>query len=100
MKVVAVTACIAGIAHTYMAAAGLKKAAKAKGIEIYVETQGALGVQDKLKQSDINEADFVIFAIDTKVAQAERFNNKKILTVKISEAVKDAGKVIEKGTEL
>ena len=100
MKIVAVTACIAGIAHTYMASAGLKKAAKAKGIEIFVETQGALGIQDGLKQKDIDDADFVIFAVDTKVSKAERFNNKKILTVRISEAVKDAGKVIEKGIEL
>lgn len=95
MKIVAVTACIAGIAHTYMAASALKQAAKKKGIEIYVETQGSLGVQDKLNQKDIDEADFVIFAVDTKVSQVDRFNNKKIFTVKISDAVKDAGKVIE-----
>lgn len=100
MKIVAITACIAGIAHTYMAASALKKVAKEKGIEIYVETQGALGIQDKLKQEDIDEADFVIFAVDTKVSQVERFNNKKILTVKISEAVKDPGNVIEKAMQL
>jgi PTS system fructose-specific IIB component/fructose-specific PTS system IIB-like component len=100
MKVVAITACIAGIAQTYMGAAAIKQAAKTKGIEIYVETQGALGIQDRLKQKDIDEADFVIFAVDTKVSQAERFNNKKILTVKVSEVVRDAGKVFEKGMKL
>jgi len=100
MKVVAVTACIAGIAQTYMGAAAIKQVAKSKGIEIYVETQGALGVQDRLKQKDIDDADFVIFAVDTKVSQVERFNNKKILTVKVSEVVRDAGKVFEKGMKL
>lgn len=99
MKIVAVTACIAGLAHTYMAATGLKKAAAAKGIEIFVETQGGMGIQNKLKQNDIDTADVVIFAVDTKVSQVERFSKKPVLTVKVAEAVKDAGKVIDKAKE-
>lgn len=100
MKIVAVTSCIAGLAHTYMAAAGLKKAAQAKGITILVETQGSLGIQNKISQKDIDEADVVIFAVDTGVAKKERFAKKPTLTVKVSEAVKDSPKVIEKALEL
>ncbi|TDT62749.1 PTS fructose transporter subunit IIB [Fonticella tunisiensis] len=100
MKIVAVTACVAGLAHTYMAATGLKKAAKARNIEIHVETQGSMGIQNKIKQSDIDTADVVIFAVDTNVAHRDRFEKKPILTVKVAEAVKNADNVINKALEL
>ena len=99
MKIVAITACIAGLAHTYMAATALKKAAKKKGIEIFVETQGAMGIQNKIKQKDIDTADVAIFAVDTKVAQSERFKNIPLLEVKVAEAVKDSDKLIDKAIE-
>lgn len=94
-KIVAVTACIAGIAHTYMAAENLKKYAKKEGYDIKVETQGAMGLENKLSQKDIDEADIVIFAVDTTVSKVERFNDKKIYKVGTSEVVKNGKAAIE-----
>lgn len=94
-KIVAVTACIAGIAHTYMAAENLKKYAKKEGYDIKVETQGAMGIENKLSQKDIDEADIVIFAVDTTVSKEERFNDKKIYKVGTSEVVKNGKAAIE-----
>ncbi|MBO0482733.1 PTS fructose transporter subunit IIB [Candidatus Enterococcus courvalinii] len=94
-KMVAVTACIAGIAHTYMAKANLEKFAKKNGIEIKVETQGAMGMENKLSEAEIADADVVIFAVDTNVAERSRFDGKEILTVSTSEVVKDGEETIK-----
>ncbi|WP_312093519.1 PTS fructose transporter subunit IIB [Niallia sp.] len=99
-KLVAVTACIAGIAHTYMAKANLEKYAKKNGVTIKVETQGAMGIENKLKPQEIEEADAVIFAVDTNVAERDRFNGKKIIEVGTSEVVKDGATTIQKAIEL
>lgn len=96
MKIVAVSACIAGIAHTYMAKANLEKFAKQMGHEIKVETQGAMGFEDKLTEDDINEADAVIFAVDTVVSEKDRFDGKKIFEFSTSDVIKDGESVIEK----
>lgn len=100
MKIVGVTACTIGLAHTYMAATALKEAAKKKGHSIKIETQGSLGVKDKLNENDIEEADVVILACDTKVKDLERFKNKKCLEVKVANAVKEPNEVINKALEL
>ncbi|WEV70262.1 fructose PTS transporter subunit IIB [Lactobacillus sp. ESL0785] len=99
-KFVAVTACIAGVAHTYMAAQNLKKYAKKNGDQIKVETQGAMGFENKLSAKDIAEADAVIFAVDTNVREQDRFAGKKILKMGTSEVVKDGSKAIAKAHEL
>ncbi|MDF7672496.1 PTS fructose transporter subunit IIB [Lactobacillus sp. ESL0701] len=99
-KFVAVTACIAGVAHTYMAAQNLKKYAKKNGDQIKVETQGAMGFENKLTAKDIAEADAVIFAVDTNVREQDRFEGKKILKMGTSEVVKDGSKAIAKAHEL
>lgn len=65
-KIVAVTACPTGIAHTIMAAEGLEQAAKMLGHEIKVETQGSVGVRNILSEEDITAADLVIIAADTR----------------------------------
>lgn len=98
-KFVAVTACIAGVAHTYMAAQNLKKFAKKNGDEIKVETQGAMGFENKLKQKDIDAADAVIFAVDTSVREKERFDGKKIIEMGTSEVVKNGKQAIIKANE-
>lgn len=67
MKMVAVTACPTGIAHTYMAAAILKKAALKYGISIKVETQGAMGIENPLTPADIVNADLVLIASDLDI---------------------------------
>ena len=65
MKIVGVAACTVGIAHTYIAQEKLENAAKA-GVEIHVETQGTIGIENKLTDEQIKEADIVILAIDVK----------------------------------
>ncbi len=99
-KIVAITACIAGIAHTYMAAANLKKYAKKEGDEIKVETQGAMGIENKLSSQDIKDADVVIFAVDTSVSGKERFVGKKVLKIGTSEVIKDGDSAIKKAEDL
>lgn len=99
-KIVAVTACIAGIAHTYMAKANLEKFAKKNDIVIKVETQGAMGIENKLSESEIREADLVIFAVDTNVANRDRFNGKEIMGVSTTDVVKNGEEVINKAIAL
>jgi fructose-specific phosphotransferase system IIB component len=89
MKIVAVTACPTGIAHTYMAAARLEKIAKNFGHEIKVETQGAMGIENKLTESDIRQAQIAIFAVDIEVEGRERFNGVKIIQIPLQEALKN-----------
>jgi fructose-specific phosphotransferase system IIB component len=89
MKIVAVTACPTGIAHTYMAAEKLEKTAKALGHQIKVETQGAMGIENELTATDIKAADAVIFAVDIQVEQRERFDGKKVVQVPVQDAIKD-----------
>lgn len=96
MKIVAVTACPTGIAHTYMAAEQLLKTAKAAGHTIRVETQGAMGIEDELSKKDIADADVAIFAVDIEVEGKERFDGKKTLRVGVSEAIKDPKGVLAK----
>lgn len=89
IKIVAITACPTGIAHTYMAAASLKKAAQELSIHIDVETQGSDGAGSELTSEAINQADFVLFAADKHV-EKKRFTGKKIIEVPVGEAVKNA----------
>jgi fructose-specific phosphotransferase system IIB component len=100
MKIVAVTACPAGIAHTNMAATAIERAAKNKGFEIKVEKQGALGIQNEITLEDVQKADVAILAVATKVERESRFDSIPVYKVKIDEAVKDAEKVIEEAIKL
>lgn len=96
MKLVAVTACPTGIAHTYMAAAQLEKAAKKLGHSMKVETQGSMGLENELSRNDIKAADAVIFATEIPVRDRERFEGKKILEVSVQEAIKNPEGIIAK----
>jgi len=96
MRIVAVTACPTGIAHTYMASEQLEKAGKALGHQIKVETQGAMGIENELSPSDIRQADFVIFAVDIEVEQRERFDSRRIVEVPVQEAIKNPKGVFAK----
>lgn len=100
MKIVAVTACIAGLAHTYMAKSNLEKNAESQGHEIKVETQGAMGLENKISQEEVEAADVVIFAVDTNVTERDRFEGKKILEVTTQEAIRDGENVIKRTEEL
>lgn len=94
MKIVGITACPTGIAHTYMVARGLEKIAKELGHEIAIEKQGALGIEDELTPQQIREANVVIFATATGAQGEERFEGKDILDVDISEALKNPREII------
>ena len=96
MKLVAVTACPTGIAHTYMAAEQLQKAAKALGHEIKVETQGAMGIENELSAADISAAEAAIFAADIEVENRERFAGIRVLEIGVQQAIKDPAGVFAK----
>jgi PTS system fructose-specific IIB component/fructose-specific PTS system IIB-like component len=96
MKIVAVTACPTGIAHTYMAAEQLEKTAKQLGHQIKVETQGAMGIENELSARDIKGADVAIFAVDIAVEQRERFNGLRIVEVPVHDALKNPAGIFEK----
>ncbi|WP_455760859.1 PTS fructose transporter subunit IIABC [Eshraghiella crossota] len=94
VKILAVTSCPTGIAHTYMAAEGLEKAAKAKNCYIKVETRGSGGAKNVLTDKDIEEADFIIVAADAKVPM-ERFDGKKLIERQVSDGINKADELID-----
>ena len=94
LRVVAITACPTGIAHTFMAADALKKTAAARGWEIAVETQGSVGAQNALSPAQIQAADLVVIAADTHVDDS-RFAGKKVYKTSVGAAVKGAARVLD-----
>ena len=94
MHIVAVTACPTGIAHTYMAAERLEKAARRLGHTIKVETQGAMGIENQLSADEIARAELVIFAAGIAVRERERFFGKRIVEVSVQDAIKDPERVL------
>jgi fructose PTS system EIIBC or EIIC component len=92
-RFVAITSCPTGIAHTFMAAEGLKRAAEALGHEIKVETQGSVGAQDVLTAADVAAADAVVVAADTKV-DLSRFAGKPIYETSTNDALKNGEGVL------
>jgi len=98
MKIVAVTSCATGIAHSYMAAEAIKKAAAKAGITARIEIQGAMGQEDTLRQGEIDEADAVLLANDVRLVEAQRFAAVTAKTVKISphDVIKHPELVIDK----
>ncbi|EGL83120.1 PTS system, fructose-specific, IIB subunnit [Caldalkalibacillus thermarum TA2.A1] len=99
-KLLAVTACPTGIAHTYMAAEALQKAAKAKNVvDLKVETRGSVGVENELTDKEIAEAHAIIIAADTDVDE-ERFAGKPVVQVSVAEAIKNAEKLIDEALRL
>ncbi|WP_230977103.1 PTS fructose transporter subunit IIC [Proteiniclasticum sediminis] len=95
MKIVAVTSCPTGIAHTYMAAEALQIAAKEMGHEMKVETQGSVGAENVLTAADLKEAHAVILAIDTKIDRS-RFEGVPMVEASVKDAIKDAKGLIER----
>jgi PTS system fructose-specific IIC component len=99
MKIVAITSCATGIAHTYMAAEALERAGKAAGHEIWVETQGAGGYKP-LDPTIVSAADVIIFANDVGIRDKERFDGLKIVQSTPKNAIKDAKALITQAEEL
>ncbi|MCI9083438.1 MAG: PTS transporter subunit EIIA [Lachnospiraceae bacterium] len=94
VKILAVTSCPTGIAHTYMAAEGIEKAAKAKGCFIKVETRGSGGAKNMLTDKEIAEADCIIVAADAQVPM-DRFDGKKLIERQVSDGINKAEELIE-----
>ena len=94
-KILAVTSCPTGIAHTYMAAEGLEKAAKAQNCWIKVETRGSGGAKNVLTEQEIQEADCIIVAADAKVPM-ERFHGKRLIECQVSDGISKADQLIER----
>ncbi|GAB6099566.1 fructose-specific PTS transporter subunit EIIC [Halanaerocella petrolearia] len=93
-KILAVTSCPTGIAHTFMAAEALEEAAKKKDLDIKVETRGAEGVENELTSQDIQEAEAIIVAADTDVETA-RFKGRPVVSVGVGDAIDDAEGLID-----
>lgn len=95
MKLLAITSCPTGIAHTYMAAEALQMAAKSMGLEMKVETRGSVGVENEITSQDIKEAHAIIIAADTNVDR-ERFRDLTIIDSNVQEAIKNPKGLVEK----
>ncbi len=94
-KILAVTACPVGIAHTYMAAENLQKAGEALGVDIKVETQGSIGVENALTEDEIAEADGIIIAADKEVPK-ERFSGKKVIITGVQDGIRKPEELIKR----
>ncbi|BBB47782.1 PTS fructose transporter subunit IIB [Pelolinea submarina] len=99
MKIVAVTSCATGIAHSYMAAEALTKAVKGTEDEIKVEIQGAMGIENRLSKQEIADADLVIWAVDVGVRDKDRFEGKNVIQFGPYETIWDAKKTIIEAKE-
>lgn len=94
VKLLAVTSCPTGIAHTYMAAEALEKAAKAAGCQIKIETRGSAGAKNVLTAEEIEAADCIIVAADAKVPM-DRFNGKKVISCQVSDGIGKADQLVK-----
>ena len=104
MELVAVSACTAGIAHTYMTQEAIEQECKKRGIDCKVETQGGMGINNELEQDEIDAADVVILAIAIGIEGDERFDEKrdagKVIEVDPTQAIKDIKKLIDRAEAL
>ena len=93
-KLLAVTSCPTGIAHTYMAAEALEKAAKAADCQIKIETRGSAGAKNVLTAEEIAAADCIIVAADAKVPM-DRFDGKKVISCQVSDGISKADRLVQ-----
>ncbi|HAH8597744.1 TPA: PTS 2-O-a-mannosyl-D-glycerate transporter subunit IIABC [Escherichia coli] len=98
--IVCVTACPAGIAHTYMAAEYLEKAGRKLGVNVYVEKQGANGIEGRLTADQLNSATACIFAAEVAIKERERFNGIPALSVPVAEPIRHAEALIQQALTL
>ncbi|TJT18802.1 PTS 2-O-a-mannosyl-D-glycerate transporter subunit IIABC, partial [Escherichia coli] len=98
--IVCVTACPAGIAHTYMAAEYLEKAGRKLGVNVYVEKQGANAIEGRLTAEQTNSATACIFAAEVAIKESERFNGIPALSVPVAEPIRHAEALIQQALNL
>lgn len=94
MKIIGISACTAGIAHTYIVAEKIQVAATEAGHECKMETQGTIGMQNELTAEDVKNADVVIIAHDISVKGMDRFEGKPVVDIPISMAMKNPKSLI------
>jgi fructose-specific PTS system IIB-like component len=100
MKILGVTGCPSGVAHTYMAAEALTKTAKKRGHDIKVETQGSIGIENAIRSEEVANADIIILTKDMAIKNKERFAGKPIINVGIGDVVRKADIIIAKAEEV
>ena len=100
MKVVGVTACPTGIAHTYMAAETLENECKRRGFDVKIETQGSLGPENELTQDDIDSADVVVLAVGIVIEGMERFEDALVLNEDVNKAITNPKEIIDEAVVL
>lgn len=96
MKIVGISVCPAGLAHTPMAAKALEKAGKSLGYDVKMEQQGSMGQVNAITDEEAQAADLVIIASDQKIVGMERFANKKVIRVDINICIKAPEAVLKK----
>ncbi|MBL1229804.1 PTS fructose-like transporter subunit IIB [Enterococcus sp. BWB1-3] len=96
MKLVAVTACPSGVAHTYLAAESLEVAAKKNGVEICVETQGSIGIENEISAEQVAAASAVILTNNIGIKNEERFKGKPVVRVSAGDCINKAELIIKK----
>lgn len=95
MKIVGITACPTGIAHTYMAQEALEKECRRRGYDVKIETQGSIGIENELSQEEIDEADVIILAVAVMVEGEERFEDKEVFNADVNDAISKPSEVID-----
>lgn len=100
MKIVGVTSCPSGVAHTYMAAEALEKAGASKGVDVHIETQGTSGTDNTLTNDQIKVADFVVLTNDTNIQGTDRFKGKKVVQLSATQIIEKADALMNKLTKL
>ena len=104
MKIIGVTACPTGIAHTSIAQESLEQECKKRGFEYKIETQGGMGIENELTDEDIETADVVILAVSVMIEGEERFEGKPIIKTDVDRAIKDVvnlvDEAVKKGEEI
>lgn len=96
MKILAVTACPSGVAHTYMAAEALQKACEEAGVECKVETQGSIGVENVIDESDLEGACAVVLTTDMPIKGVERFEGLPKVRMAAGAVIKSAHAIVAK----
>lgn len=95
LKIIAVCACPMGLAHTFMAAEAIERAALELGHFVKVETQGADGIQNELTTEDIESADIIIHSVSITPENLQRFEGREVYEVDLKEIIRDANKIIQ-----
>ncbi len=100
MKIIGVTACPTGIAHTYMAQECLESECKRRGFEYKIETQGSIGIENELTEADVESADVVILAVSITIEGEERFEGKPIIRASVDRAISDVVRLVDEAVAL